>query len=348
MGILLNKAKNYVVNGGMDFWQRGTSFAAIANGAYSADRFQYAKNGTMVHTVLRSTDVPSADFEYSANLNLTTFQNTLTTGNFLNFDQKIEGQILAPLYGKTMVASFWVKASLVGTYPFSLRNSAQNRSFVSTFVVNQANTWEKKTVSIPAITSGTWLRTNGIGAYLTISLASGTTFHAPSLNQWVDGNFMSHASCVNGVQSGATNFFITGIQLEEGTEPSNFERAGGLLPNELLLCQRYYAKTYELDVPPASTGASRLIGRQWMTSHATTQYISMVWNLPAQMRAVPAAVIYNPETGTVGQFRVDANNIAASVQTGTVGSKTVVVAANNVSTTQNQFVTCHITADAEL
>lgn len=41
--ILLNKAKNYISNGAMDFWQRNSTFAAIAN-AYFADRFLYLKN----------------------------------------------------------------------------------------------------------------------------------------------------------------------------------------------------------------------------------------------------------------------------------------------------------------
>jgi len=46
--------KNYLVNGGLDFWQRGTSFTATG---YCADRFYTVIGGTT--TVSQSTDVPT-------------------------------------------------------------------------------------------------------------------------------------------------------------------------------------------------------------------------------------------------------------------------------------------------
>lgn len=246
MGILLNKSKNYVINGALDFWQRGTSFASIANGAYFADRFQYTKNATAVHTITQdTTDIPTLaesgfTFPSSARIQLITPQATFTTNQFVNIDHKIEGQIFTPLLNKPITISFWVKASLVGVYPYSLRNGALDRSYVTTFTVNAANTWEKKIITIQHDNTGVWNTSNGIGAYSTINLASGPTLQAPSLNVWLAGGFVSHSSCVNGAQSGATNFRIAGVQLEEGTTASNFERAGGNTLNEMTLCQRYY------------------------------------------------------------------------------------------------------------
>lgn len=244
MGILLNKAKNYIINGGMDHWQRGTSFAG-AGTVYHADRWRYTKNGSMVHTVSRSTDVPTIaesnfNFSYSYRLNLTTFQSSLSAIQQVGLYQVIEGSIFAPIFDKTTTLSFWVKAALPGTYPVSLSNGTSTRSFVSTYVINTANTWEKKVIAIPGNSAGTWSFGSDAGIIVRWTISSGTDFHAPTLNEWVDGAFLSHSSCVNGVQSEATDFFITGIQLEESVEPSNFERAGGNAVEEFELCQRYY------------------------------------------------------------------------------------------------------------
>ncbi len=55
----LTAQKNLIINGDFDIWQRGTSFAAAANATFTADRWKYIKTGTMVHTISRSTDVPT-------------------------------------------------------------------------------------------------------------------------------------------------------------------------------------------------------------------------------------------------------------------------------------------------
>lgn len=246
MGILLNKSKNYMINGAMDFWQRGTSFAAVASGVYSADRLQYVKTGTAVHTLSRDTDVPTLaqagfTFPSSARLSLTTAQPTLAAADSIGFLFRHEGGVIAPLYGKKINFSFWIKATLPGTYPVAFRSSDNTRSYVTTYVVSTTETWEKKSVTLLLDTSlGAWPSDTSAGLLQNMGVAHGTTYHAPTLNTWLAGLYTSHASCVNGVQAGATNFRITGLQLEEGSTASNFERAGENTINELMLCQRYY------------------------------------------------------------------------------------------------------------
>ena len=53
------KNLNAIINGNFDIWQRGTSFAAPALADYHADRFYHVIAGAAVHTVSRSTDVPT-------------------------------------------------------------------------------------------------------------------------------------------------------------------------------------------------------------------------------------------------------------------------------------------------
>jgi hypothetical protein len=244
MGILLNKSKNYVINGAMDFWQRGTSFAAVANGIYTADRWQYTKVGTMVHTVSRSTDIPTGSLaQYSTFLDVTTAQAVIAAGDRMTIRQKIEGLIFAPLRGKTQVLKFKVKATKVGIYCISFRNSAEDRSLVKEYTVNTTNTWETKEISFTHDETGTWLYDTSVGLSVTFTIASGTTFQTTA-NTWQTGNYIATSNQVNGVDNLANDFRITEVQLEEGQSASNFERAGGNTINELLLCQRYYCYLY--------------------------------------------------------------------------------------------------------
>ena len=41
------------------YGKEDTSFAAVANATYAADRFFYEKTGAMVHTITRDADVPT-------------------------------------------------------------------------------------------------------------------------------------------------------------------------------------------------------------------------------------------------------------------------------------------------
>ena len=92
--------------------------------------------------------------------------------------QKIEGFNTAHLnYGtadaQTATVSFWVKASVTGTYPVALTNNDFTRSFVTTYTISSANTWEKKTVTIAGDTSGTWNVDNLTGINVMFSLDTG-------------------------------------------------------------------------------------------------------------------------------------------------------------------------------
>lgn len=265
---LLNKGKNYIINGAMDFWQRGTSFAAIAHGTYSADRFMYVKSGTAVHTLTQDTDVPTFaqsgfTFPFSTRLNLTTAQASLTTNQMYQIQHRIEGQVFAPLRNKTFTLSFWVKATLAGTYSISFQDSTALASYVADYTINASATWEKKTITVTHSDSlVSWNWTTGVGLIVEWTLASGPSVRAGSTGQWGAGDFRSSNNQVNGVQTGATDFRIAGVMLEESEQSSSFERAGGNTLNELTLCQRYYELMDNLTVYGFNNGSN------WFTFQA--------------------------------------------------------------------------------
>ena len=83
--------RNTIINGAMDMWQRGTSFAAIAANKYSADRFAYSKSGAMVHTITQEPDVPTSEYNYSIKIDCTTIDTSITTTEHTHLLYQVEG-----------------------------------------------------------------------------------------------------------------------------------------------------------------------------------------------------------------------------------------------------------------
>ena len=345
--IFLNKAKNYIANGALDFWQRGSTFTAIATSTYFADRFLYQKSGAVVHTITRDTDVPTLTqskftFPYSAVLTTTTLMTAGST-DYCAISQRIEGQVFSPLAGRSLTVTFWVKSSITGVYAVAFRNGSLNRSYVSTYTVNAANTWEKKSITLSHNITGTWTYTTATGLEVLFPLCSGSSLQAPSLNNWYDGNFISHSTCVNAVSTIGQVFKITGIQLEEGTEASNFERMGYIISNELSICQRYYEKSYQIDTAPATnTNNGKVI------AHVGDSTFLPGFRFSQAKRTLPTITIYSG-TGILGSVTrfVGGANIAVATLT-TDLSETCVGYLSGTVLVNGATYTYHYTADAEL
>jgi hypothetical protein len=273
--------RNRIINGGMDIAQRGTSFAAIANGTYSMDRWQWGRAGAMVCTVSQSTDVPNNTFQSSYKADVTTIDSSIAAGDYAQIVQNIEGYNVRDLIGTTFTFSFWVKSPKTGTHCVALRNSVSDRSFVKEYTIVTANTWEYKTLTVSGglITAGTWNWTNGLGLNISFALACGSTFHTTA-DAWQTGNFIATANQVNVMDNTANNFFITGVQLEPGAVATPFERR--IFGQELALCQRYY------HFNNSSVTASQFSGN--VTSGQEYQAVSC---FPMQMRAAPSVTLTN-------------------------------------------------------
>jgi hypothetical protein len=345
MGILLNKSKNYIINGAMDYWQRNISFAAAATNTYTADRWEYRKNGTMVHTVSRDVDVPTfaqsgVTFPYSLNMTLTTPQALIGVADSTSIQTTVEGQVFAPLKNKEITISFWVKATLAGQYSVAFRNSGIDWVLVRSYVVNSSNTWEKKTLTITHNdSSGTWNYTTGVGLEVRFTIASGTNVIAPSENVWSNGNYIAVSGQVNGVAAGSTNFKITGIQLEEGQSASNFERAGNNTINELRLCQRYYEKSYSVNTIPG-TITGRPVDYQLVAGNEFRREVQF----RVDKRVAPTGVVYNATTGAINGIRVEGANYTGS----TSGASETGMQVRASTTTVAGDGAYEWTADAEL
>ena len=242
-GALSNR--NLIINGAMQVAQRGTSATGVTANSYkTVDRFEYHAKGTMTGQVTfeQSSDAPSG-FKNSAKLTVTT-TDTYAVNEYVALPQYIEGYNIAPLgFGtsgaKPFTISFWVKASIVGEYSVAFQNSDNTRNFLHTYNVDVANTWEYKTMTIPADTGGTWPTENTTGLKVWISLGSGSDYaESSTLSTWQTNLVLGSANGVKLLENAGATWQITGVQLEVGDTATPFEhRSYG---QELALCQRYF------------------------------------------------------------------------------------------------------------
>ena len=283
--------RNMVINGGMTIAQRGTTFASTANVAYTLDRMQWYDTGAGVVDISQSTDTPNGNFYNSLKIDVTTADSSLAAGDLYNIIHQIEGYNIAHLgWGtsdaKTVTLSFHIKSPKTGTHSVTLRNSDQTRTRVEEFTVSAANTWEKKTITIPGDTSGTWQATNSAGIQLIFPLAVGSTYHSSvAAGSWGNGgNIYGSSNQENCMDSDANNWYITGIQLEAGQTATPFEHED--YSTTLRKCQRYYYKV------------SQVFGVGFGNTTAAAQ---VELPFPVQMRTNPTAI---DTTGTANNYEV--------------------------------------------
>jgi hypothetical protein len=236
--------RNRLFNGAMTISQRNGASSvtptSISGNEYTLDRWAARSSQASKFSVQQSTTVPS---NFKNSMAITSLAATsVGSGDFYQMLQPIEGLNCADLgWGSStaqpITLSFWVRSSLTGTFGGTILNSAETRSYVYSYTVNTANTWEYKTIVIPGDTSGTWLTTNGIGLQLRFSLGMGSTYTTSALG-WAAGTFGAPTGCVNVVATNGATWFVTGVQLEEGTQATPFDWRP--ITTEFALCQRYF------------------------------------------------------------------------------------------------------------
>jgi len=290
--------RNRIINGAMVISQRnGTSSVTVPAAAvtYNMDRFYTYGSAASKFSFQQnagSVTPPTGFINYLGCTSLSAY-SVVASDNFL-FGQYIEGFNVADLdFGKatakTVTLSFWARSSLTGTFGGSLINSASNRSFVFTYTISTANTWEYKTITIAGDISGTWLTDNGTGIAVNFSIGSGSTF-STTAGSWVAGNFLNATGATSVVGTNGATFYITGVQLEAGTTASPFEyRSYG---TEESLCQRYYYRV------KANSGGGGLFGVGWCRS-TTEATVSVPY--PTAMRTNPTAL---EQSGTAANYQL--------------------------------------------
>ena len=293
--------RNRIINGDMRIDQRNNGATIpTGNAGYSVDRWQTSLAVLTTFTYGRSTVSPDG----FTNSLLHTVASPLTpaANNYMLTEQFIEGYNISDFNFGTASAvsvtvSFWVRSSVTGTYSVAIANNSSNRTYVTTYSINTANTWEYKSVTIPGDTAGTWNSDNSKGLGLKFDLGSGSDFVAASTNSWVTTNTFKAAGSTSLCSTSGATFYLTGVQLEVGSKATPFEhRSYG---QELALCQRYCQKFNYTDSSYQTICFMTVPG----TSTATDGRGAIDWH--QEMRATPSVT-----SSAAGTFRWNGGGLA--------------------------------------
>ena len=320
--------KNAIINGGMDIWQRGTSFVPTGSGVYTADRWQYYRS-VAGSTVSRQTtnDTTNLPFiQYCARVQRDS-GNTSTAGILGGYSLESVNSI--PLAGRTVTLSFYARAGA----NFSNASSQITVDLKTGTGTDQNLLMSGYTGSVTALTvtptlTTTWQRFSG-----TVTLASTATEIGLYLTSTPVGT------------AGAADYYeITGVQLEIGQSATPFSRAGGTIQGELAACQRYYTKSYNQGTAPAAIVAEGRVA--WWAANSNS-YHQVTVPYKVTMRTAPTITLYSSDTGASGKVYNATGAADVNAFGDAIGDSEFVLTINNVSLS-NVFLRGHYVASAEL
>ena len=277
--------RNIIINGDMSIAQRGTSSSNVSSGYHTCDRWKFDR-GVGTVTVSQETDAPTGSGFVKSFKVLETGSSSPSAGDTNLVQHLIEGQNLQYLKKGTssaepLTASFWVKGNLTGTYILELRDRDNSRQVSKSYTISSANTWEYKTISFPADTTGTLDNDNATSLQFNFWVSAGSNFTSGTLNTTWNSETAANRAVGQVNLNGTANNYIqwTGVQLEAGQVASDFE----FLPVDVNLqrCLRYCFREYQEDNYHALVNGT----------FGTSSLFIGILNLPVKMRAAPTLTI---------------------------------------------------------
>jgi Collagen triple helix repeat (20 copies) len=218
----------------------------VAGNGYFADMWSISAAGPAVSARIVPGWIASRGANGSALIGVTTAKPALAATDYFVVMHSLEGYRAAPLgFGSSPVPltlAFWIYATRAGLYSGFVRNAPNNRSRIFTFNINNANTFEYKTITIPGDFSGTWEKTSGIGVNFGFCFGVGTTY-AGTPNAWSSTNLLGAIGTTNLAQTTSDYAYIGGLMMFAGYQaPTQEQFAAYQKPydEELQLCRRYY------------------------------------------------------------------------------------------------------------
>ena len=302
-GVSVNETiagKNFVINGGMDIAQRGTSVSVGATTlTYTLDRWcSYTTSPTVTVSQISSG---LTGFQYA----IRTQRNSGQGAGTIYQSQSLETKNSIPLAGQTVTVSFWARAG--ANYSQTGNGLFVGLGWNTTTDGNILNGGFTQPISTTQTITTSWVRYS-----YTTTIPSNATQVGFYVTETAVGT------------AGANDYFdITGVQLEIAPQATPFSRAGGSIGGELLLCQRYFQHY-------GNGSASEYYG---VGSNITTSYGMVSLPLKVKMRATPsvtysAASTFQIVAGSGGSYVVP-----TSLNVGAITADTLLTQLNYSSLT---------------
>ena len=278
--------RNLIQNGNFVIFQRFLPGSQVTCNAgsnfYCMDRWYARGESSKAVFKLIQQDIQSEGqgAHAAARVQVTTASGTPATNDVYKIAQRIEGRNIQHLSwgtssAKTITLSFLVKSTVTGTYGGSIMNSAQNRAYPFTYAISSANTWEQKSITIPGDTGGTWVTGNGIGLELNFDMGTAESNYRRPAGSWYGGRAEGADGTVQLVQTNGANWYVTKVQIEEGSYSTPFEHIS--FQDNLSLCKRYYEAI--------GRGASQYMCNGWF--YNSSSFYSVI-RFEVEKRATPS------------------------------------------------------------
>lgn len=318
--------RNAIINGAMNVWQRGTTFAITQLSTITADRWTSyiatagSGSGTTVDRVA-GTD----SFRYA--LRHTRTLASVDT-NPRGFIYNMPTEDAKQLAGKQVTLSFYARKGSGWAATLATRINYGTGTDQTT-TLYRPETWtgfgELGNVNHTTL-STSWQRFSR-----TVTIPAGATQIAIDF-RWT----------ATGVGAANEWLDITGVLLHAGA--SALEYPHQTFSRELRRCQRFYTKTFDYAVVPATGtgldgGAIAGVG-----TDATSDDNNRNWFFPTEMRAQPTVTTFNPYSGN-SNWGGPGGSYSRSITA--VGTKAATIAnSTNIGAADRAYI--HATAEAEL
>jgi hypothetical protein len=248
------KTRNFLDNANFCIQQRGAG--QFFNSGITADRWGFyydlSSGGSAAVTLHYNIDLPVQSANSIFKVTALSQKTSYPASEYVVVQQSIEGYNFLGLKRKMATLSFWVKATVPGTYSIAFRNSTYSASYVKEYTINASDTWEYKRINIDfdygSVGDGGWHQTNGPGVHFCFVLACSSSRQTSTIGQWISGNYIASTNQAVYSQSINNSFILSQVQLEQGIEATPFELLD--IFTEYNRALRYYE--YKYIICPAS------------------------------------------------------------------------------------------------
>lgn len=308
--------RNYIVNPHADICQARVGGVVPAGSNYwVADQWLALAAAANTLTVTRETMTPgTSGLPYEQQY----FMKFATSGDQGSLRCTIEG--VRTLAEKVVTLTFWAKGTTGATITPTIvqRFGTSGSPDVSTAFDGSrtlSTSWSRyrQTATLPSVSG----KTINVLNHLSVRFAFGGT------NNEVD---------------------IAYIQLQEGPQYTYIDPRP--VADELVLCERYYQKSYSHEDLP---GTVTLNGAGFSICHNTEHLNQPTILLKSEMRAAPTVTYYSPISGNSGEINDQtATTEISGISTVHAGTKSFVLWSSSAGFTAGNYMRYHWTADARI
>jgi hypothetical protein len=294
--------RNLIINGAMQVAQRGTS-GTFTDDGFHCDRWKGEVGNMDELSVAWAQDSEAPDgFGTSLKLTISTPESALAADEKFILNYNIEAQDCQSLaFGSatpnSITVSFYVRSSVTGTYPFSIYQGDGADIIGSTYTINSADTWERKTLTFAGNTLGAINNDTGLGLNLKWGLGLGSNFTSGDNTSWssYSDSKVGYGQSNSLVTTSGATWYITGVQLEFGSVASAYEHRS--FQEEWLACMRYFQKSYKYNEYNTTVTLDGAIGGYVMDGTNSFNHVA----LQVPMRDAPNITLYT-RSGTSGKI----------------------------------------------